>query len=470
MDQTSQLLSGGPLYAEPDLNHIPYLYTPLYYYVSAAVSMWTGLELWVLRAINLVCMVGTAALLGRLVWKETRCAMPSVLAGGVLLAGYQMSDTWYDVARNDGLYMLLVGTLILVLRSKRRGTEYFAAALVVLAFLAKQSIGLLLPFVCLAAIAWGWWRAVRFGAAAALGLAITWGSYALASDGWFHYFVFAMPRAHNPQEDGYLINFLTKDIAQLVWTVPVLVLWLLACIRGKQGKRLLFFTMLTLGMVFSAWQSRLHAGGYKNAVIPALWASGLVLGLGTAQFRAGMRNRRDGTPMPLPQLVTGCLLLLLASIQLFGMHGAVRLEKKVPTDAERAAQAEWKAHLQAVEGPVYMPFTGGLGEATGNVRAGHAMAMADILRHQENTLTLTTPDWRQWPIWAPMVQRMADTLKEERFAAVVVDSPYHHLWFKYFDMPALGYRKAPIPIKQPRLLKPVVGLESFPQSYWVPKN
>ena len=68
------------------------------------------------------------------------------------------------------------------------------------------------------------------------------------------------------------------------------------------------------------------------------------------------------------------------------------------------------------------------------------------------------------------VEDIADKLRSRHFAAVVVEEPYHHLWFKYFDMEELGYRRVPLPLEDPGLLRPAGGLERIPHSIWVPAD
>ena len=43
VEQVSRILNGKPLYCRPTIYYVPWLYEPLYYYVTAAISSLTGL-------------------------------------------------------------------------------------------------------------------------------------------------------------------------------------------------------------------------------------------------------------------------------------------------------------------------------------------------------------------------------------------------------------------------------------------
>ena len=99
VDHTSRILRGQDIYTEPGIEHISYLYTPLYYYVSAVMAWFTGIGYLPLRLVALLASLGCAALVGLMVWRETRARSPALVAGGFFLAGFWVVDGWYDLAR-----------------------------------------------------------------------------------------------------------------------------------------------------------------------------------------------------------------------------------------------------------------------------------------------------------------------------------------------------------------------------------
>ena len=53
VDHVAQILAHGNVYVEPSLEFTPFIYNPVYYYVSAAVALVTGLDYTPLRAVSI---------------------------------------------------------------------------------------------------------------------------------------------------------------------------------------------------------------------------------------------------------------------------------------------------------------------------------------------------------------------------------------------------------------------------------
>ena len=80
MQAIRRILNGQPLYAPPSLEYVAPVYAPLYFYVSALVASVVGVDLAAPRLVSLVASLGSAALVGYLVWSETRRALVAVVA------------------------------------------------------------------------------------------------------------------------------------------------------------------------------------------------------------------------------------------------------------------------------------------------------------------------------------------------------------------------------------------------------
>lgn len=52
VEHVRRILSGDPLYPEPAIEFVPFIYTPLYFYVGAALAWLTETELVLRRAIR----------------------------------------------------------------------------------------------------------------------------------------------------------------------------------------------------------------------------------------------------------------------------------------------------------------------------------------------------------------------------------------------------------------------------------
>lgn len=105
--QVRRVLTGKPVYVAPNATFTPFLYPPLYYYMSAAVTSVLGLGFLPLRLVSLGATLGCLVVIGLLVHRETDAVLPALVTIGLFAASYPLVDTWFDLARVDMLFLLL---------------------------------------------------------------------------------------------------------------------------------------------------------------------------------------------------------------------------------------------------------------------------------------------------------------------------------------------------------------------------
>ena len=139
VNHVARLRSGQPLYGAPSLTFTPDIYTPLYFVVSALVSVLTGTGFVSLRLVSIVASLVLLAALAKLADRETKDPVAAVVAAGLFAACYRISGAWLDIAREDTLCIALLFCGLVVARDARTGRRGVAAgALVSLSFLTKQ--------------------------------------------------------------------------------------------------------------------------------------------------------------------------------------------------------------------------------------------------------------------------------------------------------------------------------------------
>jgi 4-amino-4-deoxy-L-arabinose transferase-like glycosyltransferase len=84
VDQMSQIRGGNGLYVEPSISFIPSAYTPLYFYLSAAVMSLTGDGFVAGRLISIFASIGTFALIYVLIRKKTQSKFSAFLCWDLL--------------------------------------------------------------------------------------------------------------------------------------------------------------------------------------------------------------------------------------------------------------------------------------------------------------------------------------------------------------------------------------------------
>ncbi len=135
-----QIFQGHFLYQAPTIEFIPYIYGPLYFYLSALLSKLMGIGFLPLRLLSVIASLGCFILIYVIVKKETGKHFFSVFAVGLFAATYKISGAWFDIARVDSLFVMLLLCGYYVLNySSHRLSGFFGGFLLSLAFLTKQS-------------------------------------------------------------------------------------------------------------------------------------------------------------------------------------------------------------------------------------------------------------------------------------------------------------------------------------------
>src|SRR6478735_8320342 len=67
LEHVARVLGGQPLYVAPSLEFTPYIYAPLYYYVTAPFAYLFGLRLLPLRLVSFAASLGVLALIAALI-------------------------------------------------------------------------------------------------------------------------------------------------------------------------------------------------------------------------------------------------------------------------------------------------------------------------------------------------------------------------------------------------------------------
>jgi len=101
VDHVVWMLAGNPLYPEPSLDFVPFIYAPIYFYVSAGISWLIGVGFFPLRLVSVLASLGSLVVIFAFVRKETLSWQAALLASGLFAATYELSDVWFDIARVD---------------------------------------------------------------------------------------------------------------------------------------------------------------------------------------------------------------------------------------------------------------------------------------------------------------------------------------------------------------------------------
>jgi hypothetical protein len=259
LQQAWRVQHGLPVYGPPSPEFVPFLYTPLYPALIAALGFVFPLGYVLARVISIAAVVATCAALWRLCRIEDKPPSHRALAVGLFLSGYVFTFRWLDLARGDALYLaLLIWGLVLLRESEGSWRKaVLAGVLVAAAFWTKQTAAVFVIASGLAGLlvaprqfwAYAGTIAVIDGGGVLLGQALT--------DGWLWTWIYEMHQSHAFNEE----RFRKKTWGMFVHAAPFVAVVLVAllgvglglAIRRSRQLRRLFASRAAEGSRMRAW-------------------------------------------------------------------------------------------------------------------------------------------------------------------------------------------------------------------------
>ncbi len=404
VDHVRWILAGNALYGAPSFEFTPFIYAPLYYYFSAAACSVFGIGFLPLRLISFLASLGCLALIYLLVRRESGDRFAGFVAAGLFAATFRLSGAWLDLARVDslGLCLFLAAVVMLRFDETRRGLV-LAGVLVVLSALTKQQAMLMsLPLMAYCA------RVYRTRSLWFVGTVIVlFGGSALwlnaVTDGWYSFYVFELPGHHKIRWD-YLILFWTRDVWPALALAFLASVWVVLGFAERDGKRgilrkpIFFYICLFAGMLAAAWSSRMHAGGYDNALFPACAALAIGLGLFVAWLEAHQSAAHG----------VRAFLYFVVLLQLANLF--YNPADQVPDKADREAGDALVALMSSYKGDVWLTHHGYLPELSGKQMYTHPYAIFDIQQ-------------LGGPVADKVFAEIRAEIASQRFEAIICDRP-----------------------------------------------
>ncbi len=418
---TRRVMEGQSLYTGPTLAYVSYTYTPLYAWISAAVAEITGIGFLPLRLVSFVSSLVAIGALWRLTVDATNDRVAGAVAGGLFAGTYALTGWWFDIGREDSLFVAL--TLVALWLGRRAQGARAGAAVGALAFLAffTKQIGLV---AVLPALVWLALIRPRAGLAALAALAALVAGSTLLIDGlthgWYGYYIVG-ELAGQPWDPRVWVGFWTHSLYRHLQPVTLMAVVALvgsttvrsrslirershrgralpAILRARQGRELGVGYELTAaaGLLTAAWFSRLHTGGYLNVLVPAYAGCALIGGLAFA------RIRRFGA---LPALLV-VVLVLVQFAQLLTLPNHA-----FPHQSVRTAGAELIARLRSLPGPVLVLAHPWYATLAGKGAFAQSDAIFEVLRSSDSRGSTY------------LRRELANSLDRHRIQAVVLDHP-----------------------------------------------
>jgi hypothetical protein len=393
------------LYSRPSLEWVPFLYAPFYFYCSAFVAKFTGLNYCATRLVSILATLGSFGIIYAMVKRETGRFDAALLSVGLFASLYATVLGWYDVGRVD---MLSIFFLLLAIYCTRYHHPLMASLVWLLAFQTKQSM---LPIAILVFLT-GWQRPRRMIVGIIATVVLIFGSIHLCNHltgGYYGYYAFGTAALLKFIPRMALLYIPVDLFGPLGIAIAIVTAAVLVRVPSRKSPSLWFYGLLTFVITGSTGFVRAHDGANMNALIPVYaWISIL---FGLAMHRLLQACKEDLQP-GITQMIPS-MLWLLVLIQLSAhIYQPARF---IPSaDALQHRQKFFEA-LASTPGDVWL-----LNHSFDGIRAGKPVhpemdALDAVLGRA--SITLAEPDAAAG---TPAAQ-LLNAFRSQHFTAIVFD-------------------------------------------------
>ena len=436
-----RLSKGQPLYAEPSVDFVSFLYTPLYPAILAAFSKVFGLSYTLGRAVSVLSFSGALAILFVAVRDiappfesdelQTVGTTAGLMGAATACLAFPFCGAFYDLVRADSLWLLLVSAGLYCCSPGGSTRKVLVGALLlVLAFFTKQTAA---PFMVAAAVAVALtsslkralvFAAVAFGSTAAAILA---GQY--LTDGWLWIYIYRLHQAHETQFERIWAE--TPRVLfdyGFVLLIPIVACFVFVAFRRTLSKRLFYWACMGATGVATTAVTSATQGAYDNAYIPAVYFGALLSAACVVELPAlagGLRastagavwSRTERHGRPLGSLRTFSILGLTVLSGHILTHW-LDASPHIPTAQDQAAARKLLGYLTE-QGPETFvpchPFYNVLAGGNGHM---HVMGLNDVYAWPR---TITDDPARDTAIKERFRQSVLGSFQAQRWKRVIQD-------------------------------------------------
>lgn len=446
VDHVARLMGGQQIYTEPSIDWVPFRYAPLYYYVSALAATIFGVGFMPLRLISIISTIGCLTLIYLYVWRETHRHRASLIAAGLYAATFTVSGSWFDLARVDSLFMLiLLGAIYIFRKANTKSHYYIAGIMFALAFFTKQSAAFVASIMLLWGLFVNWRLTLRAMAACLATLTVATFVFNIITEGWFGFYVIGMGRMLYPTS-GWIRGLLSLLGIQLYEPLSIVLLSTVCYMIASAWHRrsdLLFHIVFLLAMLGTTYVARINQGGWTNTLMPVCAALAVMFGLAIAGAVKYAETTSRSVRQPLLFALQAMVLIQFA----FLVYNPWR---QLPTAADEKAGNELIQYLGTVDGEVLLVHHGHYGVMAGKGRYMHYQAMRDLFKTDEERHIES------------LARNVREAIAAGRFEVIITDRD----WFSG-DL-ATNYIEARSTFDKPRVFLPVAGWQVRPEGVYVP--
>ncbi len=442
VDHVQYVMDGRQIYSEPDVEFTPFIYPPLYYYISAGVAAITGIGFFPLRLVSIIATVLSFWLIYLFIKRETGDGYYGILGAGLFAATYEFSGAWFDLARVDSLFVMFLLLTFYLLRFRHKKTFVLAGLSATAAFLTKQSAIIIIAPVLVYEIITEKKLSIYFISIFILFSGGAFLSLNSLTDGWFSYYIFKLPAAHELMPEkiySFWIDgiFMKMSIAFFLATA-----YFIIAKYGEKRNDLWFYFSVIGGTFIYSWSSLMHSGGFSNVLIPSHAALAVLFGIA---YKNIDDNNIDILPNSRINVQIVLALLILGQYAQLTYHPL----KYTPNSDDREAAEKYMETLESLESPVYVPIQGYIPKLAGHKTHAHSMALYDVIRGDK--------------IYGELLEKeLAGLLENHYFNAIIRNESWHEFEIEEY------YKLKEKIINDKNAFMPKTGLMVRPNLLYVP--
>ncbi|MBI4847166.1 MAG: glycosyltransferase family 39 protein [Nitrospirae bacterium] len=373
----ARILSGQLIYVSPSLEFIPYNYTPLFFYVSAAAAFFFKVGFLPLRLVSIISSLGCFYLIFSFVKQETESRFSGFLASGLFAATFHLSGSWFDVGRPDSFFLFLLLSSLYVIRFKSsNSSSIIAGILISLAFLTKQTaLPILLP-VILYLLLTDWRRSIYFIITSAVIILGSTLFFDYIHNGWYIYYVFELPSNFSSRVvSSRWLTFWSEDIIPpFKIAFGMLLVYFMMFFVNPNKNTFIFYFLISVGMFGASLAPRLQAGGIENVLIPAHAMISVLFGLSFHRLLQVFRDMYSDN-----KHILVAFIYVLCLLQFGSGYLTYNPFNEVPSQEDMEAGIEVINILRQIDGDVFLPSHPYLVELAGKKGFAHRMQISDNL-------------------------------------------------------------------------------------------
>ncbi len=398
-----RILNGQSIYTAPGVNFTPFLYPPLYFYLSALVAKITGFSFFPLRLVSLAASCISGAAIFAIVRREAQEEFPAFIAASLFFGMFHVTGAWMDLARVDSLFLAFLLLAFYFARATQPSSAAFAGIFAALAVLTKQTALIICLPLAIYLFLTDWKRGLLFSGTAALitGGVTLW--FNIQSGGWYVYYVFTLL---NQQTDWIISDiwvFWNRDLIAPLGIALLVSLFFLGNLFFDDCRSFFFWASLLAGCLVGSILTRVKVGGAENVLFPLYSMLAILFGL-------GIHNLLTLKPKALYKN-----LLYIAILFQFIILSYNPLTQ-IPSQADINAGNNLVQYISRINGEVYIPNHTYLSTLANKQPFAHYSAVWDVLRGEAQS------DGKD-----ALTNGLSSAICHQEFSAIIVDDDWYAL-------------------------------------------